>query len=51
MRTTSKVTAVLIAMSVIALHAQVKEAPLPRLVKQNGRHALFVDDAPFLMLV
>jgi Domain of unknown function (DUF5597)/Beta-galactosidase len=30
--------------------AQVKERPLPRLVKQNGRYALFVDDAPYLML-
>ena len=26
------------------------EPPLPRLVEQNGRHALFVDGAPFLML-
>ncbi|WP_460584579.1 DUF5597 domain-containing protein [Hymenobacter arcticus] len=25
-------------------------APMPRLVKQNGRYALFVDGAPFLML-
>ena len=33
-----------------ALYAQVKEAPLPRLVKKDGRFARFVDDAPFLML-
>lgn len=26
------------------------EPPLPRLVEQDGRHALFVDGAPFLML-
>jgi beta-galactosidase GanA len=33
-----------------ALEAQVKGSPLPRLVKKDGRFALFVDDAPFLML-
>jgi hypothetical protein len=32
------------------LHAQVKESPLPRIVKKDGRYALFVDDAPYLML-
>ena len=34
----------------VALHGQMKERPLPRLVKKDGRYALFVDDAPFLML-
>jgi hypothetical protein len=34
---------------VVALHAQVKERPLPRLVQKDGRYALFVDGAPFLM--
>jgi len=33
-----------------SLPAQVKESPLPRLVKKDGRFALFVDGAPFLML-
>ncbi len=35
-----------------ALRAQVqgKERSLPRLVKKDGRYALFVDDAPYLML-
>ncbi len=35
-----------------SLHAQVqvKEHPIPRLVKKDGRYALFVDDAPYLML-
>ena len=35
---------------VVALQAQVTERPLPRIVKKDGRFALFVDDAPFLML-
>ena len=26
------------------------QAPIPRMVEQDGRHALFVDDAPFLIL-
>jgi beta-galactosidase GanA len=33
-----------------ALDAQVKERPIPRIVKKDGRYALFVDDAPYLML-
>ena len=33
-----------------ALDAQVKERPLPRLEKKDGRYALMVDGAPFLML-
>ncbi len=40
----------LIFIATAALYAQVKEAPLPRLVKKDGRFALFVDDAPFLIL-
>ena len=27
-----------------------QQAPLPRIVESNGRHALLVDDQPFLML-
>ena len=30
--------------------ARAKERPLPRLVKKDGRYALFVDGAPYLML-
>ena len=30
--------------------AQVKPSPIPRIVKKDGRYALFVDDAPYLML-
>jgi len=36
--------------AVSASHAQVKERPLPRLEKKDGRYALIVDGAPFLML-
>ena len=51
MRRNSALFFVLMAWSVAAtLEAQVKEAPLPRLVQRGGRFALFVDDAPFLML-
>ena len=51
MRRSSALFFVLMAGSVAAtLEAQVKEAPLPRLVQRGGRFALFVDDAPFLML-
>jgi beta-galactosidase GanA len=32
------------------LEAQVKERPLPRLVQKDGRYALMVDGAPFLIL-
>ena len=31
-------------------HAQALEKPLPQLVTKDGRHALFVDGAPFLVL-
>jgi hypothetical protein len=51
MKFTSAVLATLIATSLaIALRAQVQERPIPRIVKKDGRFALFVDDAPYLML-
>jgi hypothetical protein len=50
MRRTPVAILILLAFATAALDAQVKEAPLPRLVKKDGRYALFVDDAPFLML-
>ena len=34
----------------VTLHAQVKERSVPRLMKKDGRNALLVDDAPYLML-
>ena len=51
MKMTSAVPAALAATLVICtLHAQVPERPIPRLVQKDGRFALFVDDAPFLIL-
>jgi len=51
MKTTFTVVAALAATLVaVPLHAQVEERPIPHLVKKDGRFALFVDDAPYLML-
>jgi hypothetical protein len=51
MKLTSAVLAALMAASVVAtLHAQGEERPIPRVVKKDGRYALLVDGAPFLML-
>ena len=36
--------------AVAAAAAPVKDAPIPRLVRQDGRYALMVDDVPFLVL-
>src|SRR6478609_637753 len=38
------------AVALAATGASAQGAPLPRLVSQDGRHALLVDGAPFLML-
>ncbi len=47
----SIIAAVLAASSTgLALQAQVTEHPVPRLVENDGRYALLVDGAPFLML-
>ena len=58
MKIRSAVLAAIVAASAAAaLHAQAaapaapaRERPLPRLVKKDGRYALFVDGAPYLML-
>jgi hypothetical protein len=51
MKRSSAVLAALAATLVVAtLHAQVEERPLPHLVKKDGRFALFVDNAPYLIL-
>ncbi len=53
MKITSAVLAAVVSTSLlVAVHAQgqIKERPIPRVVKQDGRYALFVDDAPYLML-
>jgi len=51
MKVTSAVLAALAATLVVAtLRAQVEERPLPHLVKKDGRFALFVDNAPYLIM-
>jgi len=51
MRKTPAIVAVLAAVSLAAAsRAQVKERPLPHITKNDGRYALIVDGAPFLML-
>jgi len=51
MKMTSAVLAALVATNVaVTIPAQVKERPIPRVMKKDGRFALFVDDAPYLML-
>jgi hypothetical protein len=51
MRLSSAALAALVSACIVAPgFAQVKERPIPRVVKKDGRFALLVDDAPFLML-
>jgi hypothetical protein len=51
MKVSSLIRAALTAALVVAtLHAQVKQHPIPRLVEKDGRYALMVDDAPYLVL-
>ena len=51
MKLTSAVLAAIVATSMtVTIPAQVTERPIPRIVKKDGRFALFVDDAPYLML-
>jgi len=42
--------AVALAFTALPAFAQVKERPIPRLVEKDGRHALFVDGAPYFIL-
>lgn len=45
------IIAALAALSAAAMSAQTpKEAPIPRIVQKDGRHALMVDGAPYLIL-
>ena len=46
----SVLAAVVAACAGVPIQAQVKERPIPRIVEKDGRYALFVDDAPYLML-
>jgi len=51
MKIHSAVLAAIVAAAVVVpVQAQVKEHPLPRIVEKDGRYALFVDGAPYLML-
>jgi hypothetical protein len=50
MKTSLALLAALLAFNLALAAQQVKERPIPRVVKENGRFALFVDDAPYLML-
>jgi hypothetical protein len=54
MKTTAAILAVLWAARAVAQPAHApapeKARPIPRIVKKDGRFALFVDDAPYLML-
>jgi hypothetical protein len=47
---TSCFLAVLFTLSALAAFAQAPERPIPRLVKKDGRYALFVDNAPYFIL-
>jgi len=46
----SAALAVLFAFIAPNTFAQAKEQPIPRIVKQDGRYALLVDDAPYFIL-
>jgi hypothetical protein len=50
MRRASSLLAVVFAFTVVTAPAQVKEQPIPHLVKKDGRWALFVDEAPYFIL-
>jgi len=52
MRMETFAAAIFAALSACGLAANSQEAahPIPRIVQQNGRYALMVDDAPFLIL-
>ena len=51
MKVSSVIRAALAAGLVVAtMQAQVKPRPIPRLVEKDGRYALMVDDAPYLVL-
>ncbi|MGA1984052.1 MAG: DUF5597 domain-containing protein [Acidobacteriaceae bacterium] len=51
MKLTSAALAAFVAVSlVVPFAAQVKRNPIPHIVEKDGRYALFVDDAPYLML-
>jgi hypothetical protein len=50
MRRISSLAAVAFAFTALTAFAQVQERPIPRLVKKDGRYALFVDGSPYFIL-
>ena len=50
MRRISSFVTIVFVFTALAAFAQVKERPIPRFVKKDGRYALFVDDAPYFVL-
>jgi beta-galactosidase GanA len=46
----STALAAVLVLSTTTTFAQAKEQPIPRIVKKDGRYALFVDDAPYFIL-
>jgi hypothetical protein len=51
MKMAAKTLAIFIYFAVVAgLHGQNKPSPIPQIAESNGRYALMVDNAPFLML-
>src|ERR1035441_10070857 len=49
-RAISGFVALAFAFAALTAFAQVKERPIPRIVQKDGHYALFLDDAPYLML-
>jgi beta-galactosidase GanA len=47
---TATCVALITACGALPLQAQVKERPIPQLVRKDGRYALMVDGSPYLML-
>ena len=50
MKITYRILAFGLGLATVLPQGVAQEAPVPRLVQQDGRHALLVDGAPFLML-
>ena len=49
-RAVSSFVAVAFACTALTAFAQEKERPIPRLIKKDGRYALFADGAPYFVL-
>ena len=50
MRISCPVLVIAVAFASVTISGIAKESSLPHLVQRDGRYALFVDDAPFLIL-